>query len=344
MDTRAAVGRLARRTAAILVALAAAGSVPALGQGWSWPWGSPSPPVPREPVYRGPPPQDQPPPGQPPPGQSYDQPYTSSRSPLCLQLEQRLAQDATRGGQTREAVPRIESEMRQLERTFQAGEAQLERSNCYDYFLFARSIRQTRACVDLGNQVESAKRRYSDLDQQRQQILGTSSRSYREDIIRELAYNNCGAAYQQESRRLFNPFASLWQDRDSGSSGGNQFSSLPFATYRTICVRLCDGYYFPISFSTLPNYFDRDAQLCQSRCAAPSELYFHQNPGAGVEQAISFESKLAYTSLKTAFRYRKEYVKGCSCNVAEYVPQDSIPKATGRRAQAGDVPPNTPRR
>jgi hypothetical protein len=323
---------------AILAALAVLGAVPALGQGWNWPWSSPSPPVPREPVYRGPPPQDQPPPGQP-----YGQPYTSSRSPLCLQLEQRLAQEATRGGQTREALPAIENEMRQLERTFRAGEDQLDRSNCYDYFLFARSLRRTRTCVDLANQVESAKRRHSDLDQQRQQILGTSNRSYRDDIIRELAYNNCGPAYQQEARR-FNPFASIWQDQDSGGWGGNQFGGLPFATYRTICVRLCDGYYFPVSFSTLPNYFDRDAELCQSRCAAPAELFYHQNPGGGVEQAMSHQTKIAYASLKTAFRYRKEYVKGCSCKQAEYVPLDTTPQTAGRRAEVPGGTLNAPRR
>jgi hypothetical protein len=298
--------------------------------------------VPREPIYRGPPPQEQPPPGQP-----YDQqPYTSSRSPLCLQLEQRLAQDATRGGQTREALPRIEAEMRQLERTAQTGEDQLQRRECYDYFLFARTLRRTRVCVDLASQVESAKRRLSDLEQQRQQILGIGSRSYRDDIIRELANNNCGGAYQQEARKSFNPFASIWQDQDSGSGGGGgRFSSLPFATYRTICVRTCDGYYFPISFSTLPNYFDRDAELCRSKCAAPVELFYHQNPGAGVEQAISYDSKLAYTSLKTAFRYRKELVKGCSCNLAEYLPQENMtPKPPPRRAQAPDGFPEAQRR
>jgi hypothetical protein len=334
---------MARRTAAVVALLAMAGSVPALGQGWGWPWGNPAPPTPREPIYRGPPPQE-----QPPPGQSYDQPYTSSRSPLCLQLEQRLAQDATRGGQTREALPRIEAEMRQLERTAQIGEDQLQRRECYDYFLFARTLRRTRVCVDLASQVESAKRRLSDLEQQRQQILGIGSRSYRDDIIRELASNNCGAAYQQEARKSFNPFASIWQDLDSGGGGGGgggRYSSLPFATYRTICVRTCDGYYFPISFSTLPNYFDRDAELCRSKCAAPVELFYHQNPGAGVEQAISYDSKLAYTSLKTAFRYRKELVKGCSCNLADYAPQENMtPKPPARRAQAPDGIPEAQRR
>jgi hypothetical protein len=31
-------------------------------------------------------------------------------------------------------------------------------------------------------------------------------------------------------------------------------------TYRTVCVRLCDGFYFPISFSTYRSHFKKDAQ------------------------------------------------------------------------------------
>ncbi|MBU2532324.1 MAG: DUF2865 domain-containing protein, partial [Alphaproteobacteria bacterium] len=78
-----------------------------------------------------------------------------------------------------------------------------------------------------------------------------------------------------------------------------------------------------VSFSTLPTHFQRDVDACQSKCAAPSELFFHQNPGGSVEQMISQRTRQPYTSLKTAFRYRKEYVQGCSCKESEYVPQDA---------------------
>ena len=108
------------------------------------------------------------------------------------------------------------------------------------------------------------------------------------------------------------------EESDGPRGPTNQFGNLPFATYRTLCVRLCDGYYFPVSFSTLPNHFQRDAQLCQSQCAAPAELYYHQNPGGAVEQAVSASAQQPYTSLKSAFRYRKEFVPGCSCKQAEY--------------------------
>ncbi|NJO23777.1 MAG: DUF2865 domain-containing protein [Sphingomonadales bacterium] len=170
-------------------------------------------------------------------------------------------------------------------------------------------------------------------------MLGTRDRSYQDDIIRELARNNCGASYQQEAARRgpTNPFASLWQDEDTGPGGNsNQFGALPFATYRTVCVRLCDGYYFPVSFSTLPNHFQRDSDLCHSKCAAPAELYYHQNPGGAVEQMVSASGNQPYTSLKSAFRYRKEYVQGCSCKQAEYSPSTERPD---RKADTTPQPP-----
>jgi Protein of unknown function (DUF2865) len=313
----------------------------AQAQGWQWPWQNQQQPapVPREPVYR-PPAAVQPPaaPGggyQQQPPASYQGGNRSASSPICLQLEQRLAQESNRGSQSRDLLPKLEQDLRAADRTIQQGQTQLERQECFDYFLFSKTLKRTRACVDLNGQVETARRRLVELDTQRQQLISSGGRSYQDDIIRELARNNCGANYQQEASKR-GPFSSLWQDEDSGGNSGGQFGNLPFATYRTVCVRLCDGYYFPVSFSTLPTHFERDADACQSKCAAPAELYYHQNPGSGVEQAVSFKSKQNYSSLRTAFRYRKEFVQGCSCKQAEYVPSSQPPE---RRAE---VPAGTP--
>jgi hypothetical protein len=214
--------------------------------------------------------------------------------------------------------------MRELDRTIRSATIQLDRSDCWDQFLFSKTLRRSPRCIQLNADVENSRRRLADLDQQRRQIMGTGERSsFQNDIIRELARNGCGQQYVQEARKRDasqNPFALLFGGEESDGPRGptNQFGNLPFATYRTICVRLCDGYYFPVSFSTLPNHFQRDAQQCQSQCAAPAELYYHQNPGGAVEQAVSASAQQPYTSLKSAFRYRKEFVPGCSCKVAEY--------------------------
>jgi hypothetical protein len=315
----------------------------ALAQGWWWPWSQPEPrPGPRDPRDYRLPPVQVPQPGQPPGAQP---PYGARGAPstICLQLEQRLVAETQHGSAARETLPRIEADIRQIEHSLRGAQIQLDRLDCYDQFLFSKSLRRTPRCVSLANEVEMMRHRLADLDAQRRQILGTRDRSFQDEIIRELARNGCGPQYAQEARRrdaARNPFASLFGSEESDAPRGmpNQFGNLPFATYRTLCVRLCDGYYFPVSFSTLPNHFQRDAEVCQSRCAAPAELYFHQNPGGAVEQMVSAATQQPYTSLKTAWRYRKEYVQGCSCKEAEYQPA----LVGERKAEAAPAPPAAP--
>ena len=59
-------------------------------------------------------------------------------------------------------------------------------------------------------------------------------------------------------------------------------------TYRTLCVRTCDGYYFPISFSTTSEYFPADARSCEALCpGTEARLFYYPNPGGGPENMTS---------------------------------------------------------
>lgn len=84
-------------------------------------------------------------------------------------------------------------------------------------------------------------------------------------------------------------------------------------TYRTYCVRLCDGYYWPISFSTTSDQFDRDAETCQTSCGSPARLFVHRIPGGGPGTMVSLAG-LPYTSLKSAFLFRTRYDEQCKCH------------------------------
>lgn len=339
--------------AAVIAATILAAS-PVLAQGW-WPWSNNNseperPPIPNEPVYRQPAPQSAPPVEQPraepAPGAQAPAPQApavnwSTKNPICYQLEQRLVQDGQRSNGMRDRLPAIEAEMSQVERAYEQSQADLERADCYEYFLFSKTLRRTRRCVDLAQQRDQSQRRLQDLEAQHEQIANSGGRSYREEIVQELARNNCGANYTQEARRNDRGGGGgdpIWQDEgeSSFSNRWNSFGGSSSATYRTVCVRLCDGYYFPVSFSTLPSHFEQDAEACQSRCAAPAELYYYQNPGAGMDQSVSFREQQPYTSLKTAFKYRKELIKGCSCKEAEYVSPDAAGTG-GKRADQSAI-------
>ncbi len=321
--------------AAVLLCLATLTAGPASAQSW-WPFSASDPPRPPAPIYRPPPAPIPPAATLPVPGQQTGRPQGTT-GPICVQLEQRLVAEGQRGNQGRNQIPKIEEEIRLNDRSANQAQAQIDRGDCYDYFLFAKTLRRTPQCVQAASQLETAKRRLSELSILRQQAEGSSERSYQDDIIRELARNSCGAQYVQEARKR-DSGSVFGNSEDDGPRSDNTFGSLPFATYRTVCVRLCDGFFFPVSFSTLPNHFGRDAEQCQSRCAAPVELYYHANPGGDIRQAMSMKSQTPYTSLRSAFKYTKEYVNGCSCKEAEYVPAAGEKKAD---LPAGAAPGST---
>jgi hypothetical protein len=91
-------------------------------------------------------------------------------------------------------------------------------------------------------------------------------------------------------------------------------------TYRTLCVRVCDGYYFPISFATGADRLERDRQVCASRCGAQGRLFVHANPGGAVEDMVDLAGQ-PYSRLRTAFLYRTEYVAGCKCQPHPWEPE-----------------------
>ncbi len=263
-------------------------------------------------------------------GQGGAQQGYSPREIRCRELEQQLASDWTRGSGAQDQLPRLDEEIRNYDRAFQRSKYDAERANCYeDMFIFGRSLRRTPVCLDLNRQIEDARRRLADLREQRDNLGRSGSRRQQQDgLVAELAKNRCGENYQRQyaARQRENSFFSLWDDEDSAPVNNGQYSNYqpgnaPFGAYRTMCVRTCDGYYFPISYSTLQSKFREDEDKCRSQCAAPAELFVYHNPGEEVEQMVSMGGA-RYTDMPYAFRNRKQYVKGCSCNAAEFSVQE----------------------
>jgi len=124
---------------------------------------------------------------------------------------------------------------------------------------------------------------------------------------------------------------SNWRDRDRGrdrhrdrdrdswgddEDDGGDRERRPWGgdgnAYRTVCVRLCDGYYWPMSFATTPENFERDRQKCESSCGSPTRLYRYKNPGGDIESMEDINGR-PYRGLRTAFLYRTQYNAACKC-------------------------------
>lgn len=107
--------------------------------------------------------------------------------------------------------------------------------------------------------------------------------------------------------------ASRWGlfDRDYDDDEGDE---RPYSggAYRTVCVRLCDGYYFPISFSVSRDRFARDAETCASRCGTQGRLFIQRSPESSAEDMEDLAGR-PYRQLRTTFLYRTEYLDSCKC-------------------------------
>lgn len=82
--------------------------------------------------------------------------------------------------------------------------------------------------------------------------------------------------------------------------------------YRTMCVRLKDGYYWPINFSRTKADLKRDQIKCQNSCSGKVRLFYYRNTSDDLASMRDLKGK-RYSSLKTAFLYRKKYLKDASC-------------------------------
>jgi hypothetical protein len=110
-------------------------------------------------------------------------------------------------------------------------------------------------------------------------------------------------------------------------------------TYRTVCVRTCDGAYFPVSFATVPARFPDDEKTCKALCpAAEAVLYTHRNPGEDMNSAVSTSGQ-PYTALPTAFKFRSEFNPSCSCKAAGQTWADALKSADDKASaeQQGDI-------
>jgi hypothetical protein len=85
----------------------------------------------------------------------------------------------------------------------------------------------------------------------------------------------------------------------------------PAVTYRTLCVRLCDGFYYPINDRSRPGNFLAEEKACQSSCAVPARL-FYQRPADDTGDLVALTGE-RYADLPNAYRYRSEYVESCAC-------------------------------
>jgi hypothetical protein len=107
----------------------------------------------------------------------------------------------------------------------------------------------------------------------------------------------------------------------------------PPQTYRTVCVRLCDGSFFPVSFSTSRDRFGDDEAKCQAGCDAPSRLFVYATEGGSPETMADVQGH-PYVALATAFKFRATYDPACKCRAHPWEQEAMVRHARYANAEA----------
>jgi hypothetical protein len=278
-------------------------------------------------------------------------PGGAAANPMCPRLENQLA-SIDRGG----ADPAKDEQIRRYQDSAARQQAELDRvtsqarrMGCESSGFFSLFNGQNAQCGPVNNQIQQMRANLdqitTNLERLRSGGLGGSEReSQRRSVLLALAQNNCGPQYAaavQQQQQQSGPGNFL----NSLFGGNNNYSPVPpdagapSGTYRTVCVRSCDGGYFPISFATVPGRFADDEKACKALCpATEASLYTYRNPGEDMNQAVSIGGQ-TYTSSPNAFKFRSEFNPSCACKAAGQTWSDALKSIDDKAAaeQQGDI-------
>ena len=291
------------------------------------------------------------PPGPPPqPGQSGLGP-----NPMCVRLEGQLAVlDRGGGGDParEEQIRRYQDSQTRQQAELDRVTMQAKRMGCDSSGFFSLFGGQQAQCGPVNTQIQQMRANLDQITSNLERLRGggpggvsPERDSQRRSVLLALAQNNCGPQYANaaQSQGGGNFLSNLF----GGNSAGNPQAVPPSdlgpqsqsGTFRTVCVRTCDGAYFPISFATVPARFPDDERTCKALCpAAEAVLYTHRNPGEDMNSAVSISGQ-PYTALPAAFKFRSEFNPSCSCKAAGQTWADALKSADDKAAaeQQGDI-------
>ena len=83
---------------------------------------------------------------------------------------------------------------------------------------------------------------------------------------------------------------------------------------RAVCVRLCDGYFFPVGDLADESQTSGQEAICAGLCpGAPTQLYIQPSGSDKIEDARSTRDRRLYSALPVAFRHTTKTDRTCSC-------------------------------
>jgi hypothetical protein len=285
-------------------------------------------------------------PPQPPPQQG--QQGGVQGNPVCIRLEGQLVAidrgagtgDPAKDEQIRRYQEAQAKQQAELDRVTQ----QAKRMGCESSGFFSLFNGQSAQCGPVNNQIQQMRANLeqmtTSLERLRSGGIGGADReNQRRSVLAALAQNNCGPQYAAAARGPGNFLDNLFGNNSNPIPPPSADLAAPSGTFRTVCVRTCDGAYFPVSFATVQARFQDDEKTCKALCpATEASLFAYRNPGEDINQAVSLNGQ-TYSSLPNAFKFRTEFNASCACKAAGQTWSDALKSVDDKASveQQGDI-------
>ena len=281
------------------------------------------------------------------PPQAAPQASPPQSNPMCIRLEGQLATidrgagsgDPAKDEQIRRYQDAAAKQQAELDRvTMQA-----KRLGCDSSGFFSLFNGQSEKCGPDNNQIQQMRGNFdqitTSLERLRSGGIGGADReNQRRSVLTALAQNNCGPQYANAARGGGNFIENLFGNNNNPGAPGVDMGPQS-GTFRTVCVRVCDGAYFPVSFATYQARFQDDEKTCRALCpATEATLFTYRNPGEDINQAVSVNGQ-PYLQLPNAFKFRTEFNPSCACKAAGQTWSDALKSVDDKASveQQGDI-------
>ena len=281
---------------------------------------------------------------QTPPGAA---PPPSQANPICIRLEGQLAAvDRGAGGgdpAKEEQIRRYQDAQTKQQAELDRVTLQAKRMGCESSGFFSLFNGQSAQCGPVNNQIQQMRGNLdqitTSLERLRSGGIGGNEReNQRRSVLTALAQNNCGPQYANAARGPGNFIDNLFGNNNPNPTPGVDMGPQS-GTFRTVCVRTCDGAYFPVSFATYQARFQDDEKTCKALCpATEASLFAYRNPGEDINQAVSISGQ-PYSALPNAFKFRTEFNPSCACKAAGQTWSDALKSVDDKALveQQGDI-------
>src|SRR5690242_4294089 len=203
------------------------------------------------------------PPSEQPPGTIGPGSGAPSGNPLCQRLEGQLSlidrgSDPAKADQIRRYEDAAAKQQSELDRVT----TQAKRMGCDSSGFFSIFSSNSAQCGPVNNQIQQMRGNLDQINNGLAQLRGGANAdrdNQRRSVLTALAQNNCGPQYAAAARAASQQGGGFFNDlfNNNNPAVGPDLGP-PSSTYKTVCVRTCDGFYFPVSPATTPNRFPDD--------------------------------------------------------------------------------------